>query len=249
MKSKFIRFPVLSSPLLSYETGFSVADGCLYYRKLKHKTDYCVCYYGHIVDEIAFFNEVLTKILNKLYGIDPIVRTRKEKGTCEIVIYSKDLFKFKHEIIGLPYGFGNKIKGIPSFILNDRKLLIEFMSGLFDGEASFSSLSKGSSNNQYPRIKFEMSNYSLVHEVMFALQSLGINTTKLYERRKLDNRTNHLYITWYFNINGSKNCKKLVDTLNLKNPKHIRKCEAWIDYGKKRRGKGMWSISLFQRSY
>lgn len=183
MKSKSIRLPI-SSPLLSYETGFSVADGCLYYRKLGNKTDYCVYYYGHIVDEIVFFNEVLTKILNELYGINPIVRTREEKGTCEIVIYSKELFKFKHEIIGLPYGFGNKIKGIPSFILNDRKLLIEFVSGLFDGEASLTLLRKGSSNNQYPRMKFEMGNYSLVHEVMFALK-FGNKYNKIVWKKKI----------------------------------------------------------------
>jgi len=223
-----ITLPQLSSLMLSYETGFSIADGGLYYRRRKASTDYCVYYYGHIYDELPFFEKVIIPILKDLYGISARVTKRPEKGLCQIVIYSKGLFTFKHEVIGLPVGFGNKIEKMPvSLISQGEEQLIELISGLFDGEASLTFLKRGSEVRYYPRIKFEMSNRGLVHEVAHSLRNLEINVTNVYERRKLDKRTRHTYVTWYFNVNGKENCSELFNILHLRNPKHIEKYKFW----------------------
>jgi len=222
--------------MLSYETGFSIADGGLYYRKRKGRTDYCVYYYGHIHDEITYFEKVIVHLLNDLYGISARVTKRPEKGLCQIVIYSRELFTFKHEVIGLPVGFRNKIEKMPaSLISQGEEQLIELISGLFDGEASLTFLKRGSPVRYYPRIKFEMSNKGLVHEVALSLRNLGINVTNVYEREKFDERTKHTYITWYFNVNGKENCGKLFNILHLRNPKHIEKYKFWKQHEPQRR--------------
>jgi len=226
-----IIFPSLSDPMLSYETGLSIADGGLYYRREKGKADYCIAYHGHAKDEIKFYNDVVTPILKELYGVSTKVKVYPRKGYCRIRIYSKRLFMFKHKVLGLPIG-KDKLEEMPiSLVSLSKENLIELISGLFDGEGSISFLKKSSSKRRFPHASFGMSNERLVQKVADSLRNLGINTTNVYQKEDFDKRTKHTYLRWYFDVNGEENCEKLFNTLHLRNPKHIEKYKLWKQLG------------------
>lgn len=118
---------------LAYETGVHIGDGSMgrYFDKFQNGFKTCIQYTGDAKNEFEFHNLILRPLLYKLYGIDKIVKLKRD-NSCIIVTRSKSLFLFKKSL-GLPVGKKIDVK-LPSFLKGDLKL--DFIRGLADTDFS-----------------------------------------------------------------------------------------------------------------
>lgn len=207
-----ISIPELNDPLLWYETGIHIGDGSM---GAYEKNTYVYGIYGNNKTERKFFSEVLIPVVNSLYGIKPVLRNGG--NTCMIIIHSKNLVMFKNKVLGLPLGPKNKTK-LPTFIVNNGTDSIRyFIAGLFDtdGQVKFT-------KKDYVHLRITQKDKDLLAEIKSFLSMHGVPSS-LYKHDYFDVRVDKIERRWFLEINGTKNVKRFLNLVPIRNPHCISK--------------------------
>jgi hypothetical protein len=118
---------------VAYEIGVHVGDGNMYSYNRTHR----ITYSGNLANEKKFCKEFLTKLIKRIYKVQPRYYERKTDNTVLLAINSKELVEFKNKFFELPIGTKDEIE-IPKVIRKDAKLIKWFMRGLEDTDFSLS---------------------------------------------------------------------------------------------------------------
>ncbi len=121
-------------------------------------------------------------------------KVRNDAKTSTLSLCSRAIVNFKRHIIGLPNGSKSNLLGIPIFIKNDERLLINCIRGIADTDFSLFFYKK---NGLYahPAISCSLSNIHLVNDLELSLRSLGFIPSTRYNilrERKGNINTEHI---------------------------------------------------------
>ncbi len=209
--------PSKITPLLAYETGTSLGDGCLPTRGKSYRLK------GNINDEQEYYKNTIKPMFKELYNID--VNLKNYSSVIGFELYSKTLINFKNEIIGLPIGSKKDIKIPEIFKINNKKLLCSLISGLFDTDGSLYFRSQGKNKNYYPVLTIATISKKLAKNVSEILKMLGFNNN-IYQTTKITKRTpNKLYMVRMYGYENFQLFKKIIGTKQPKNLNKIKKLE------------------------
>jgi hypothetical protein len=158
----------------------------------------------------------ISRMINKLFDVEPKVYKHKEAEAVNIVVNRKELVDFCNEI-GLVKG--NKIKqqiDIPPWIKNKQDFLKVCIRGLVDTDGCFYVNSYFSNNKKYKYLKiaFTSASVPLIDSVHHSLINFGINAT--IGRNHRDVR-----------ITEIKSVYKYIQFLGSNNKKHLDKIRKW----------------------
>ena len=113
---KEITIPNLEDPVLAYETGVHIGDGCLSFSE-SNKT-YGIYYSGNLMTDSEFFEKTIPDIIWNLYRLKLFIEKIPRESSIRLRVYSKSLFEFKRDVIGLPVGNKSIMKSIPSSVFD-----------------------------------------------------------------------------------------------------------------------------------
>jgi hypothetical protein len=196
---------------LAEETGIHLGDGSM--NIYKGRAFYTVA--CHWRDDRAYMDDFILPLIKKIYGKTPKPRNWS-KGSYGFRICSKEIIKFKSEVLDLP--LGKKINArIPEQILCNDSLMIAFIRGLYDTDGS---LTLWKTNNKlYPRIFFLNIAKDMVEQVKMFLLKKGFKVTEW----KTEYKEKNWNTAYKLSINGEKMLKKWVEEIGFRNPKNIQK--------------------------
>jgi|SRR3989344_8877387 len=213
------KFPDELNEDLAEETGWHIGDGSMNYYANKGRRIGLYQLRGHIEDDKPHYIQRIKPIFKKLYGIDINLREMPSTRVFGLQIWSNELVKFK-EKLGLKIGPKLDIK-IPDVFLNDEKLEISIIRGIFDTDGCVYLEKKN--RKLYPRLEIFTISDLLATQLLDTLIKLGFRATK-YLAEKANVRKNKLK-GFKISIRGVEMFHKFMKEISLKNPKHIQKYE------------------------
>jgi|SRR3989344_218190 len=224
-RSKGLVLPLTITPELAYLIGVLTGDGCIHYRKNKH--EYSIHCAGHPIDEKSYYDLIIRSLLKNLFGISPAMQffKKNKKGTIYgFRIYSKSLFLYLTQVIGLPIGKKYDYLQIPLVILERPDLIPYFIQGLFDTDGCISFKKRYRDYPYYPVISLSSKKDYLINQVTNYLRNAGFNVATRYNYRVKDKRNKKCYtIISRLEMSGFENLNHWCETLNFQSPKHLEK--------------------------
>lgn len=193
---KKIRLPSEMSKELAEEIGIHIGDGCLSFNR-NYFSVKCN------KKEEKYVADYMFKLYKKLYNLD--LKLMKLQSVSGFEIYSKAIFEFKHNVIGLPYGEKvEKIK-IPKLLIEtkNKEIYLSFIKGLFDTDGCVYLRYK-----KYPVISITIKSKMLIRQLEDMFKKLGFITS--------GNK-------WTIILNGPTMLKKWIREIGSNNPKNINK--------------------------
>ena len=127
---KKLKLPNNLSSDLAYLCGILVGDGSIYNRE--NKNEYVIKCVGNPLDEKELYYQVIGPKFKKIFGFMPRIGYYDSRTTFGFTIYSKTLFLYLTNVIGLLHGKKDERLRIPEIIKYNKKLLVPFIRGLFD---------------------------------------------------------------------------------------------------------------------
>lgn len=173
-----ITLPKYPSEELAELVGIILGDGNIHkYTKGKNVGTYMIRIAGDIRYEYDYFNNYISRIIQKLFNITPSFYRMKQANTYYLLVHSKLLVEYL-SILGLKSG--NKIKNqstIPRWIWDDNKFLRVCLRGLIDTDGSIYELLPN-----WPglfQLTFENHNYTLLKDTRRAFIEVGFIPSKI----------------------------------------------------------------------
>ena len=204
---------------MAYETGAHIGDGCL--NEVSPKYCYAMYYSGNAVTDAEFFGTVIPRLLYELYGLEPYIETYTYTKSIRLRIYSKKLFEFKRDVIGLPVGNKLLMKSLPVSITRfGKEHMRQLVAGMFDTDGCFKAVRKPCHRYKlYPRVTIGIKNAFMV-EVEEFLRTEGIPC--------------HIHIDkssgcHVLHVNGVKNVALFFEKIPSRNPKHKYRYLNWLE--------------------
>lgn len=204
--------------LLAYETGVHIGDGNLYITRRMARLTYS----GDLRNEKRFYTYILSKSLQKLYGIRPLYYERKSDNTVLLIINSKRIAELKTRF-GLTSGSKKEIR-IPAWIRNDRKLLAACLRGLGDTDFSLSFKKNRKGKYTEPRLELYAQSQRLLKDVATALRVFGFT---------FSTETVHVgaYVGFRLRVYGKQNLDRWLKLIGFSNPYVAAKISFWKKRG------------------
>lgn len=214
---------------LAYDVGFMIGDGSINVYKTGTKTRYMIRCSCNLEEEKEFCENFLVPLKETLFNVRP--RIRKRKKELQLIIYSKGILSFYHNVFDFPLGSKQKIS-VPNIIENSTPQLIsQFIKGLADSDFCLTFKKKHKDINYYPVIKASFSSKALLKSLLRLLSRFHIKVSPKFDVKVQDKRTNKTYIRHEIYINGKKNLKRWIENIGFNNPKHLTKLRIWEKYG------------------
>lgn len=219
-----IKIPQELSDDLAYLCGVFAGDGSINYRRKKN--EYSLKVVGNPKDEKEFYHEVIGPKFKNVFGIFPNMKSHDTGETYGFSVYSKTIYKYLTEIIGLPSGVKYGSLKIPKIFLTNKNLTISFIRGVFDTDGCIC-FKKGSRKlNNYPNISISSKSESFIAEITEFLKTTELHLTRYYKYKQSDVRFKKGYsITYRLEIQGHKNFSLWMDKIGFYSPKHLAKIE------------------------
>jgi|SRR3989344_1575204 len=223
-----LKLPNKLSLGLAYLCGILVGDGSIYQRKKKH--DYVIKCVGNPRDEKELYYNVIGPYFKKIFGFVPNIKNQDSDTTFGFVIYSKNLFTYLTEIIGLSHGKKEQQLEIPQIFKEYKPLLISFVRGVFDTDGCVCFKRKYKSVPYYPVISVSSKSKKLIIELAEILKKLGFKIVETYDYKRIDKRIEKGFtVINNIELNGTENLRKWISIINFYSPKHLKKINK---YGK-----------------
>lgn len=234
-RNDFIRgitIPKFLNADLAEDIGIQIGDGGIFvYKEKDGDTHYRIECYGHINEDISYFNTVIIPLKQKLFNVKPDIKIHKTAGTCYIRINSKAINTFYHYAIGLPRNNKCKIITIPKIILNSsNEILAACIRGITDTDFSLS-FGKRGNDYSYPILHLTSASKKLIFQLHYYLKRFGIFSNVTYDYGEYDFRTGKTYIKNNLFVNGNKNFEYWIEHIGFCNPVHATKYLIWKRYG------------------
>jgi len=205
-KVKKVKLPDQNSKEFAEFYGIMLGDGCVN-SDLK---GFVIT--GDKILEKRYYEEYLSNLVNKLFGIKPKIIYSKNTRVIRLVIYSRTICDFLTSI-GFPKGIKNKGKmKFPYFITKNEDNLSACLRGLMDTDGSLSS-----HPNSKIMIHLSITNKDLKMSALHGLNKFGIEAGTF-------NKGIMLY--------GEDKIKKFSNVIGFSNPKNILKYKKFIQTGR-----------------
>ena len=201
---------------LAEETGWHIGDGSMNYYNNSGKIKGIYQLRGHIKDDKEHYIKRIKPIFKSLYNIDIKLREMPSTGVFGFQIWNNQLVDFKKNL-GLPLGKKYEVI-IPEKFLNDKKLEIGILRGIFDTDGGIYLEKKN--NKLYPRIYITTISKKLSDQIIYIFNKLNFRCT-VYSQ--LFNKNYNRKLAYTITIRGKLMFHKFMEAINPKNPKHIEK--------------------------
>ncbi len=203
--------PSLADCDLAYETGFHLGDGSLGHYS---RDSYRYVLSGNRSTEYEFYREDIIPLIRKLYALTPSLSTYG--NSVYATVYSKELFLFKTEILGLPAGRKTELRLPTSVLRQGKKSTSKLVSGLYDADGSLKA--RKTVSGIYPRLSFAQKWKEIVAQTKVVLSSeFGISST-MYLNDYFDRRVSKHELRWFLDINGYENLRKFAKHIGSRHP-------------------------------
>jgi len=215
-----IKVPTKVTEDLAENVGMHISDGSMSSSGYTKVITYC----GHAIDDFPYLNFRFVPLIKRLWGTSRIgYKGVKGEQILRITICSKQLFLFKHKVLGLPYGKKETIT-IPRYFLKDDHITRTLIRGLFDGDGSLCFKSKAGLGHTYPVISYCSLSKPLLEQLKKLLERLGFTVPE-----KLQSKNEGT--TFILFLNGDKNFELWMNTIGFNNPKHLTKVVLYEMFG------------------
>ncbi len=136
---------------------------------------------------------VVSKLIKKLFGVEPKKYFRKDSKAMDLVIHSRNVVDFCHSI-GLK--IGNKLKqklDIPRWIKQSREFQMACLRGLVDTDGSFFIHAYTVRAKKYSYVKIGFTSHSpfLIKSVVRIMRNFGLNAKINYNGRDVKLESGH----------------------------------------------------------
>jgi hypothetical protein len=215
---KIEKFPKEISEELAEETGWHIGDGSMNYYKNPEKMAGLYQLRGHIEDDRLHYIQRIKPLFKNLYGVDINLREMLSTRVFGFQIWSNELVKFKQKL-GLEIGPKLNVK-IPDIFLNNEKLKISVVRGIFDTDGCVYLEKKN--NKLYPRIEIFTISSILAQQLLDTLTELGFRTTK-YLSEKANRIERNKQLGYKISVRGEEMFHKFIKIISPQNPKHLAK--------------------------
>lgn len=207
--------------------GIMLGDGCLSLVKGKKKY---ISITGSSIDDVPFFEEILSPILKKLRGKETKIKFRKNCNAIDFNFADHKLFDYIHSL-GFPIGKKGPKISIPQ-IFYDNNLIKYVTQGFFATDGSIV-LTKNP-NKFYPRIEAHAIAKELIIQTHNYLVKEGMKG-HFYEckRNKKEFRWKTQQQKYRFQFNGKENLILFNNIIGFVNPKQKKKFNNFIEYSNK----------------
>ncbi len=222
-----IRIPLEISENLAYLCGVFAGDGSLNYRE--SKKEYMLKCVGNPKDEKEFYHEVIGPLLQNVFNYCPKMRHYDSNTTFGFVIYSKALFTFLTQQIGLPFGKKYDALKIPTVFRNNQKLVVAFIRGVFDTDGCICFKRKYRKIPYYPVISISSKSKVFILEISDILRRFGFKLYLALDYKVKDPRFQIGYtIINRIELNGEENLALWQNSIGFFSPKHLAKIKPMI---------------------
>jgi len=231
-KDKFfgVRLPTVLDSKLAYETGVSIGDGSLCIVQDGDSLRYMINYSGNLQTELIYYEKVLKPLIESLYGKTVKVEQRR-KNECRIQFTSKTIFLFKTSVLTLPVGKKYNIT-IPQIILQEKKLLLSCLRGIFDTDFSLVFLKKHKDVAYYPKLRLVSISKPLIQQLEKIIKrELNLNPVTEYDIRRFDPRTKKVYVSNALELNGKRSLEIWMEKVGSNNFINLAKFSLWKAFG------------------
>lgn len=214
--------PSLITEDLAYLCGIFAGDGSINYRS--NKSEYSLKCVGNPKDEKELYHNVINPKFINIFGKSLKLRLLDSKTTYGFIIYSKQLYNYLTQIIGLPSGVKYSKLSIPDILLKDKKLILAFIRGVFDTDGCISFKKRYKNVPYYPTISLSSKSSKLIGQISGFLKELGFRVVEMYDYKVKDQRTKDGFtIISRIDLNGQYNLRLWMTTITFYSPKHLAK--------------------------
>lgn len=219
-----INIPQELSEDLAYLCGVFAGDGSINYRKKKN--EYSLKVVGNPKDEKEFYHQVIGPKFEKVFGVFPRMKYHDSRTTYGFSIYSKTIYLYLTETIGLPSGVKYSKLKIPEVFLEEEQFYISFIRGVFDTDGYVALRKENKNSNYYPHISLSSKSAKFLKEISNILKLLKFRVWEQFDRNKPDSRIKLGYtIISTIDLSGHKNFALWTDKIGFYSPKHLAKME------------------------
>ena len=227
---KGIKLPQTITSGLAELLGIHIGDGSMY--KCGPSNDsYVIRYYGHKIDDKAYFTVYLPKLIKDVFN-SPSSKLDEYRGNeARITICSKAISEFYNKIFHIKYGNKTRDADIPALIKGARaEIKCAFLRGLADTDFSISFKKKSVKGlHKYPVISGLFASKSIVKSAEDILKDIGIIPTVTYDI--VSKRYEKAYLGHRIDINGRQNFDLWMKKIGFRNQKHLTKILVWEKLG------------------
>ena len=212
-KEKKIIFPKWLDENLAEEIGIHLGDGFL----SNDKYDFRVK--GDKSNEIDYYDNHLKKLYKILYNIN--IENRDYIDSYGFEIYSKALWEFKVNSVGITPGKKDKIN-IPKILSkSNKRIKCAFLRGIMDTDGSILFKARYGYANYYPTISLTCKSRYLAEGVYKMFKTLGF-APKFYKKSNG---------VWDVYLYGYSNFDRYQRLVGWRNPKNLNKIREWNTHG------------------
>jgi len=221
-RKRGIIIPIEITEDLAYLCGIFAGDGSIGYRRKKN--EYSLKVVGNPKDEMEFYHQVIGPKFEKVFGILPRMKFHDSKTTFGFSIYSKTIYNYLVNKVGLPSGVKYYSLEIPRIFLNDRRLIIAFIRGVFDTDGCISFKKGDKDYPNYPVINLTSKSADFIKQISNELNNIGLKYSVSYNYNQRDLRIERGFTTVSrIDIHGHKNLEIWMDKIGFYSPKHLEK--------------------------
>jgi intein/homing endonuclease len=205
---------------LAYLSGVIAGDGSISIRLAKN--EYSVTCAGNAADEVEFYQIVIAPLMKKLFGITVKLKAKKD-GTYGFSICSKQLVHFLLTKLDLPLGKKYDQLQIPELLLEDQRLTLAFIRGVFDTDGCMTFKRRYRADPYYPVISFTSKSEKFAEDVAKMLLLHGFRVV-VCDQIQNDKRAKDGYTrAKRAEMNGEYNFSLWQEKIGFWNPKHNEK--------------------------
>jgi intein/homing endonuclease len=173
------------------------------------------------LDDAEYHKQVVSRLFTENFDVKPIYFEQRQKNAHYLQIESKKCIDYFLGL-GLERGSKEDIQA-PCFINNDR-LRMHFLRGLFDTDGWIKFSSQKTKSYYYPRIRLTAKESRLAYQIGDMLKLLGFHFSVWK-----DQRTENTILT--YEISGKDNALRWFEVIQPHNPKHLKRYSAWLADG------------------
>jgi DNA-binding transcriptional regulator WhiA len=191
--------------------GIMLGDGCLYLDKY-HKYQTVIAFNKCEKNYLFYVKDLFEKLFQYKFCVTELKH--------EFLLRNNSVF-IGSQLKKLGFKVGNKIQNrmiIPDWIMDDLKLIIRCLRGIFDTDGCVYN-----KYNNYAQIQFKMANKSCIKAIRKSLIKIKFNPTKLQEETYMGKKSWKIYLSRqseidrFFKLIKPKNIKNLLRYNKIRN--------------------------------
>jgi len=221
-----LKLPTHITPELAYLCGVLAGDGSITYRK--EHNEYCINCVGNPKDEKIFYHQIIAPLFKKVFGITLRIKYHHKHTTYGFSLYSKSIYLYFTQKIGLPTGVKHDTLHVPPRFLQKKTLTRAYLRGVFDTDGCISFKKKYQTKPYYPVITLASKSAPFIKEINNLLHKEGLHGAIVLNYHKRDPRAKRGYTQISsIDLNGTKNLFLWMNQIGFWSPKHLLKIRNW----------------------